>query len=943
MENSTPYNLLSSSEETFIQYINCDNKNDLVNKVVSVNFNGDKIRVVDPSILQQKVIYKTYKSKAILGIIKIKTFDYVMFVTANEKIGKIKDEAIYKITDIGFCRVFNNFIQSDNDPEINDIKEGLIKLFKLGFYYSFGVDLTNSQQNQSKIIYNIKKNGTPEKNLFEIPHTLLNLEQKLQKIYITTYKKYFFNYDLYSRFIDNETNKPIENIFIIPVICGYINMFNFTVDNYTKNMQFILISRRSKNYCGTRYNTRGINDEGNVANFCESEQIIILDNNLLCAFSQLRGSVPIFFEQVGLKATTDITRDKNLTIQAFNKHLEEMNEDYPLIYFINLLNQKKTVESPIIAEFEKQIKIKKDNNKLRYIFFDMQNECQNGNYSRIDNLMQDIKPVIDLFSFFVQNLNTNEILNAQKGTTRTNCLDCLDRTNVIQTRISWLILEKIFRFLKIKSIDYFFNPQESFFSVNTNNPFKEKIKEIWGENGDQISIQYAGTASTITTVTKTGGYNLKGLIQHGIATFSRFYQGSFEDDFKQKCIDILLQRNSELNINPAVKNELLSRKDGFTKYNDYHIFIGNYNISGKDIENSIDVVTWLTSYKENNFFNEDKNNKVIREIIPDFFIIGFEEIVDLKAKNILINSNADKKNKLKEILVKAIALIFQEDEDNRYQIIKELDLVGLYLIVFTKSSIIKYISNFDYQIIRNGLMGAGNKGSLLLRFNIKDSSIAIACNHLSFGQEKSDDRKEEISAVLESTFKKYPGIKFKNYNHFFFFGDLNIRVNLEKTSSLIENLIKTDSTNLDKDFSELMAFDQFQDYKRICNLLSEMDEAPIKFSPTYKYIIGSYEYDIEKRVPSWCDRIFFKKFSNVECLAYNKCLLTISDHQPIYALFKIKVEQINSEKKKEIMENIIKEKQEQKMKKDNNANDNNGNNINNFSRDIENDIVDNFF
>ena len=117
-----------------------------------------------------------------------------------------------------------------------------------------------------------------------------------------------------------------------------------------------------------------------------------------------------------------------------------------------------------------------------------------------------------------------------------------------------------------------------------------------------------------------------------------------------------------------------------------------------------------------------------------------------------------------------------------------------------------------------------------------------------------------------------------------------------------------------------------------------MDEAPIRFSPTYKYLIGDYEYDIAKRVPSWCDRIFFKKFSTTKCLAYNKCLLTVSDHQPIYALFKIKIEQINTEKKKEIMENIIKERQGQKTKKNDS-----GNNINSFSGEIGNDIVDNFF
>ena len=60
----------------------------------------------------------------------------------------------------------------------------------------------------------------------------------------------------------------------------------------------------------------------------------------------------------------------------------------------------------------------------------MQNECPNDNYSRIDNLMKKISPIAQFFNFFSQNLDTNEVYTIQKGTTRTNCLDSLDRTKV---------------------------------------------------------------------------------------------------------------------------------------------------------------------------------------------------------------------------------------------------------------------------------------------------------------------------------------------------------------------------------------------------------------------------------------------------------------------------------------------------------------------------------
>ena len=137
---------------------------------------------------------------------------------------------------------------------------------------------------------------------------------------------------------------------------------------------------------------------------------------------------------------------------------------------INLLNQRKSIEAPIIAEFEKQIKFRKDNKKFRYIYFDMQNECPKDNYSRIDNLINTISPTIEVFGFFACNIKTNEIFSIQKGTPRTNCLDCLDRTNVVQTRISWKIFEKMLKFLKVneKMISEIFKNDENFFFVGDN-------------------------------------------------------------------------------------------------------------------------------------------------------------------------------------------------------------------------------------------------------------------------------------------------------------------------------------------------------------------------------------------------------------------------------------------------------------------------------------------
>ena len=927
MDNEKPYRIIIYGAETFLEY-----KNLSTIKLISININTKIVRSENPEILQKSIIYKAINSKAILGIININKLYFILHVTTSKVVGKMKNEIIYKIEEVEFCPMQTVDLLYDEEKKINQIKDGISKLLKLGFYYSFGLNLTNSQQNQSKLSsQEIKDNNN------------LTFEQKMKNIYKTINKKYFFNYNLYKIFINKSTKLPYDFAysFILPIICGYIGMYDYTINN--KQLQFILISRRSQNYAGTRYNTRGIDDNGNVANFCETEQILVRGDYLF-SFCQLRGSAPVFFEQLGITGYTDITRGKHFSKEAFSKHLEEINQDFPLVYFVNLLNQTKSGEASIIAEFEKQIQFRLNNNDIRYTYFDMQNECQKDNYTNIDKLINKVKPLIEIFNCFSQNLHTREIYSYQKGTIRTNCLDCLDRTNIIQMRICWIILEIFFKKLNLdnQSINKIFNSTENFFTQDTKNEFKEKFKNIWAENGDEISIQYAGTASTHTTVTKTGGHSLMGLIQHGIATVSRIYQGNFEDNFKQECIDILLQKNisEEDDINPNINIKLIKRKNEYTKYQDFHIFIGNYNLSGKSIDNAIDIVNWLISYKDNPL---DKSNN-LNSISPEFYILGFQEIVDLNSAHLLIKSNTEKKNKIKTLINNLLLTTFQNPKTNtdKYQLMKEIDLVGLYILIFVRASCIKYIKNFDYQIIKTGLKGTlGNKGSLLLRFNLNDSSIAIACSHLCSGKEKNEERKSEIINVLNTSFKKYPLIKFKDYNYFFYFGDVNTRLNITMENEKLIDMIKFHPIETNGDFSALLQYDQFSKYQKESNIIAEMDEAEIKFSPTYKYHIGLNNYDIESRIPAWCDRIFFKKYTETTPLAYNKCILNISDHQPIYGLYKIKSEIIDQEKRQNILDEITK-----MLNKENNNKGDSFDNINFVGNDNKinmNDYMVNFF
>ena len=69
------------------------------------------------------------------------------------------------------------------------------------------------------------------------------------------------------------------------------NIFLDDSSNFNSDNSFLLISRVGSKRAGTRFLTRGVDDDGNTANFVETEMILETDYRLF-AFASVRGSVP---------------------------------------------------------------------------------------------------------------------------------------------------------------------------------------------------------------------------------------------------------------------------------------------------------------------------------------------------------------------------------------------------------------------------------------------------------------------------------------------------------------------------------------------------------------------------------------------------------------------------------------------------------------------------
>ena len=262
-------------------------------------------------------------------------------------------------------------------------------------------------------------------------------------------------------------------------IRGFVSTVTMTstspwIEGLTSNIPSTLtvVSRLSCRRAGTRFNSRGIDDDGHVANFVETETIFCHPSNLCFSYAQIRGSVPVFWEQTaGLlpgQQKIQITRSPEATQPAFDKHFESLKAKYGTVHILNLLNETKPGEAALTARYNHHVvqnplsqtaevdSISKG--RLSGSQFDFHAETRGpGGYEAASTVRQLIQDRADGFAYFLcANVGSSvprslyekriarvggAILLRQEGIFRTNCLDCLDRTNLIETIVGQMALE----------------------------------------------------------------------------------------------------------------------------------------------------------------------------------------------------------------------------------------------------------------------------------------------------------------------------------------------------------------------------------------------------------------------------------------------------------------------------------------------------------------------
>lgn len=307
-----------------------------------------------------------------------------------------------------------------------------------------------------------------------------------------------------------------------------------------KSCQLCLISRRSVYQAGTRYNRRGCDENGYCANYVETEQIFRYGSHQV-SYIIIRGSIPLFWSQPGLKyrpaPVLNRSEDENQT--AFSKHFQDLLFNYGTDLTVIDCTEHNGREKVLHEAYKKYFFALKSNQpNLKYIEFDFHRLCRGKLLLQVSNQLKSYgldDKLIKSMQYYWH--DSNGSVCQQRGIFRVNCIDCLDRTNIVQRAIATEVLD-----IQLTRLGLLVPEADT-----GCNRFKKIMQLIWANNGDVLSRQYAGSNALKGDFTRTGERKLSGYIKDTYSSASRYYISKFRDVYRQAAIDAMLGHNSTIN------------------------------------------------------------------------------------------------------------------------------------------------------------------------------------------------------------------------------------------------------------------------------------------------------------------------------------------------------------------------------------------------------------
>ena len=258
------------------------------------------------------------------------------------------------------------------------------------------------------------------------------------------------------------------------------------------------------------------------------------------SYVQHRGSIPLYWTQDSTGVTPKPPIELNLVdpfYSAAAMHFDNLFERYGApIYALNLVKARERTprESKLLLEYTRAIdylnQFLPEGRKIIHKAWDMSRAAKSRDQDVIGTLEAIAEDVVTTTGFFHNGDGKTNVSLVQNGVARTNCIDCLDRTNAAQFVIGKRALGHQLHALGILENT----------SINYDTDAVNLFTHMYHDHGDTIAVQYGGSqlVNTMETYRKINQWTSHS--RDMIESFKRYYNNSFLDGQRQEAYNLFL-------------------------------------------------------------------------------------------------------------------------------------------------------------------------------------------------------------------------------------------------------------------------------------------------------------------------------------------------------------------------------------------------------------------
>lgn len=470
----------------------------------------------------------------LMGFIRFTDAYYMLLISKRVQVAMLGGHYIYQVDGTEMIPLSTGStarFQKDRNPEEARFLASLANLdLTRSFYFSYSYNVTKSLQQ------NITQERTAQNEGIQNP------------------KRDYQDMFVWNHYLLDPARANLKNVYdwCHPVIHGYVDQSS--LDIFGRRIYITIIARRSRHFAGARFLKRGTNDLGYVANDVESEQIVsealttsfhapgprLYTNPTYTSYVQHRGSIPLYWTQDNTGVTPKPDIDLSLVDPFYSAaalHFDNLFERYgaPVIA-LNLIKARERTprESKLLYEYKYCIdylnqSLPKDK-KIRYEAFDMSRAAKTRGQDVIGTLESLAEKVLLETGFFHNGDEISGASQVQNGVARTNCIDCLDRTNAAQFVIGKRALGRQLQALGVIAGN----------TVEYDSDCVEMFTHMFHGHGDTIAIQYGGSHLVNTMATYRKINHWQSSSRDMVESFKRYYHNSFLDSQRQEAYNLFL-------------------------------------------------------------------------------------------------------------------------------------------------------------------------------------------------------------------------------------------------------------------------------------------------------------------------------------------------------------------------------------------------------------------